>query len=183
MRRLIPARRLAFVAAALIAILLTAPACKRQRRSNVTTVEEDQGGLASTVLIADPKASIQLIRGFHEIEQNAWRWTRGEFSIALKPPAGAARKGATLEVKLTVPDPVIQQLKGTSLSAKTGGIALEPQTFDKAGEYVYQRDIPPSALSGDAVTIDFTLDRFIAAGVLESRELGVIVASIGLLAK
>ena len=183
MRRLILSCRPALVAAVLIGVLLAAPACKRQRRSKVTTVEEDQGALASLVLTADPKASIQLLKGFHDIEQNSWRWTRGQFSVVLKVPAGAAQKGASLELRLTVPDPVIQHVKGTTLSSKTVGIQLEPQTFDKAGEYVYKRDIPASALASDAVTIDFALDRFIAAGLIEGRELGVIVMSIGLLAK
>jgi hypothetical protein len=164
-------------------VLIALPACRRERRSQVTTVEEEPGALVSVIHTADPRAAMQLVRGFHDIEHSAWRWTRGQFTVALKPPAGSAEKGATLEVKLTVPEPIMQHVKGTTLSAKIGNIVLEPQSFNAVGDHVYKREVPGSALAGDAVTIDFTLDRFLAAGEVEGRELGIIVSSVGLLAK
>jgi hypothetical protein len=172
-------RRLILVLA--VALLLT-PGCRRQR-SRATTVEEQSGVLASVVFAADPRTAIQLSKGFHDVEQNAWRWTAGQFNVVLRPPSGAAQKGATLEVKLSVPDTVIQHLKSTTLSAKVGGLALEPQTYTTAGENVYKREIPASVLTGDAVTIEFSLDKFLAAGQVEGRELGIIVLSAGLLSK
>jgi hypothetical protein len=123
------------------------------------------------------------VKGFHEIEQNAWRWTRGEFAVTLRPPDGSATKGATLDLRLTVPDPVIQRLKSVTLSAKAGSATLEPQTFTTPGEYSFKRDVPASVLTGEAVSIDFALDRFLAAGVADGRELGVIVSSIELIGK
>jgi hypothetical protein len=173
-------RRLILVLAG--AALLVAPGCRRQR-SRATTVEEQSGVLASVVFAADPRTAMQLSKGFHDVEQNAWRWTTSQFNVVLRPPPGAAQKGATLEVKLSVPDPVIQHVKGTTLSAKVGGLALEPQAYTAAGDNVYKREIPASALTGDAVTIEFALDKFLAAGQVEGRELGIIVSSVGLLAK
>jgi hypothetical protein len=70
-----------------------------------------------------------------------------------------------------------------TLSAKIGNIVLEPQTFSAAGDAVYKREVSPAALTGEAVTVEFSLDKFLAAGQVEGRELGLIVSSVGLLAK
>jgi hypothetical protein len=131
----------------------------------------------------DPRAGIQLVKGFHEIEQNAWRWTRAEFGVTLRVPDGAASKGGALDVKLTVPDPVIKHVKSTTLTAKIGNIVLEPQTFTEARDYTYARDIPASALNAEAVTIDFSLDKFLPAGAVDARELAIVVTTIGLSSK
>ena len=168
----------------LATLLLAAPGCNRQRRQRqAVTVEETGPGIASTVNVADPRTAIQLLKGFHEVEQNAWRWTRSQFSVTLKVPPGAAIKGGVLEVKIAVPDPVIQRLKSVTLSANAGGVALAPETYSAPGDQIYRRDIAASALSGDAVTIDFSLDKFLAAGAVDGRELGIIVSSLGLATK
>jgi hypothetical protein len=48
---------------------------------------------------------------------------------------------------------------------------------------MYRREVPASALQGEAVTVDFSCDKFLAAGQVESRELALIVHLIGLEAK
>ena len=53
----------------------------------------------------------QLVSGFYGIETGAWRWTGKQFAVALGTPAGAAQKGAVLELKLTVPPVTIEKLK------------------------------------------------------------------------
>jgi hypothetical protein len=169
--------------AILLGLLLPITACERQRRSKVVTVEEEPAPLASVIHTGDPRSAIQLVKGFHEIEQNSWRWTRGEFAVTLRPPDGSATKGATLDLRLTVPDPVIQHLKSVTLSARIGSVVLEPQAFSTPGEYNYKRDIPASVLTGEAVSVDFSLDKFLAAGVADGRELGVVVTSIELISK
>jgi hypothetical protein len=180
MRRLIP-----FALACLVVAAALAPVsgCKRQRRGQVTTVEEETGPLVSMVNTADPRAAIQLVHGFHEIEHNAWRWTRGQFSVTLRVPDGGAAKGATLEVKLAVPDSVINHVKSTTLSAKIGAAVLDPATYSTSGEQTYTRDVPATELTGEAVSVDFSLDKFLESGVAEERELGIVVSSIGLIAK
>ena len=35
----------------------------------------DSTQLSSAINVGDPRAAIQLLRGFHDIENNAWRWT------------------------------------------------------------------------------------------------------------
>lgn len=129
---------------------------------------------------ADPKAAFQLVKGFHEIEQNAWRWTAREFAVTLRPPAQAAEKGAVLRLKFAVPEPVIARLKAITLASRVGGAALAPETYAKPGDYVYTRDVPASALAGDVVSVEFSLDKAIPPSEADQRELGVVVTSVGL---
>jgi hypothetical protein len=169
--------------AILCAALALSLGCGRQRTAQVGTVEEEDQQLVSMLHVADPNTAIQLVRGFHDIEQNAWRWTRGSFSVALKVPAGASERGAVLELKFVAPEPVIERLKEVTLSASVNGHALEAETYSKAGEYTYRRELPAAALQQEAVTVDFALDKYLAAGEVETRELGIIVSSAGLIGK
>ena len=157
--------------------------CRRKERPRIEYTEEGPSQLASVIHMADPKVAVQLIKGFHEVEQNAWRWTTGKFSVTLRPPLNAAQKGAALYVRFTVTDTVIQRVGPVTLSSVVNGRELPPETYSKPGEYVYKKDVPPAALTGDAVSADFSLDKFIAAGVIELRELGIVVSTIGFEAK
>jgi len=177
MRRLIS---IALVAS----IALTAGACRRKKKPAVKVELTDEGSANSQLLsilsVADPKGTPQLVKGFYNLEDNQWRWTMAKFTVTLRPPAGAAQKGATLVLKFAIPDPVIAKVKSTTLSATVSGTATQPQTFTKAGEYVYTRDVPASALGGDAVTVEFTLDKFLAPTDSDRRELGIVATSVGL---
>ncbi len=138
---------------------------------------------ANTVRVADTSASAQLIRGFHGLEQNAWRWTERDFTVALRTPQGASQRGASLTLNLTVPDVSIRQLKNLALRARVGGIALAPEVFTTPGDRVYRRDIPAAALTKDVIDVDFSLDKALSPTASDPRELGVIVTSVSLEAK
>jgi hypothetical protein len=153
--------------------------CRKRERMKVELTDEGTGQLASMIHAADPRASVQFVKGFHDIEQNAWRWTMGRFSVTLRPPKDAATKGATLQLRLSVPDAILERLKSVTLTAAVNGRALDPETYSKAGEYVYTRDVPAAALAGDGVAVDFALDKFLPPGQVDQRELGVVVSSVG----
>ena len=165
---------------AALAAVIALTGCRSKQKVRVQATEEEAPTLASTVHVADPRSSAQLVSGFYGVEQNAWRWTAGKFTVLLRPPHGAAQNGATLQLKLSVPDPVIAKLKTVSLGASVGATKLPPETYTQAGEFTYTRDIPPGALSADAVKIDFALDKAIPPGEVDQRELGVVVTSVGL---
>lgn len=133
--------------------------------------------------VADPHTSIQLTRGFHPVEHNSWRWTEGSFAATLRPPLGSSQKGALLVLKFSIPDTVLQTLKTIQLSASVNGLALPPEEYSKSGEYTYSRDVPPPALAGQAVSVDFTLDKFLPPSPSDDRALGVVVSAIGFEAK
>jgi hypothetical protein len=173
-------RRLAV--ALLVCLLLTG--CKRRdRKVRIVQTDEDSASLASVIHMSDPSAAPQLLKGFHAIEEKSWRWTMGEFAVVLRPPRNAATKGATLHFRFTLPEAVLAKVKPVSLSASVSGTALPPETYTQAGEFDYSRDIDGKLLASDAVNVEFKLDKFLPAGTVETRELGVIATSAGLEAK
>jgi hypothetical protein len=169
--------------AVLVATLAFLVGCKSKQPVKVQQAAEEGPRIASMVHTGDPKSQDQLLNGFYGIEQNSWRWTGRKFSVALRPPPGSSQKGAVLNVQLAIPDPVINQLKAVSLSGNVGTAPLSPESYTQTGQYTYTRDVPPSALTGESVRIDFQLDKSIPPGDVDKRELGIIVNSVSLDAK
>jgi hypothetical protein len=163
----------------LLAMLAFAPlGCKRKKAGELPAGEAPR--MASTIHMGDPQTATQLVGGFYGIEQNAWRWTARRFSVALHPPFGAGQKGATLQLRLSVPPVVIEKLKTIALSATIGGSALPPETYAQAGDFTYTREVPPALLAGESVRVDFELDKSIPPTGADLRDLGVVVLSAGL---
>jgi hypothetical protein len=161
----------------LVTLALAPLGCKR--KPAVAPPSGEAPGMASTVHMGDPETAPQLISGFYGIEQSAWRWTGRRFSVVLRTPSGAAQKGATLQLRLTVPAVIIEKLKTISLSAAIGATTLPPETYTQAGEYTYTREVPPALLAGDSVRVDFQLDKSIPPSGADARDLGVVVLSAG----
>jgi hypothetical protein len=160
-------------------LIAASPACKRRKVRSAAT-DEETPRMASMLNLGDPKVEPQLVNGFYGIESGAWRWSAKQFTVSLRPPLGAAAKGAKLTMKLTVPQVVIDKNKNVTLSATVGNAALAPETYTTPGDYLYERDVPASALAGESVRVDFTLDKVMAPSGADIRELGIIVFSIGL---
>ena len=169
--------RRAAAAASLLALVLLG--CKKQV-VKVEQTDEEGPHMSSIVHTGDPKSDTQLINGFYGVEQGSWRWTAQKFSVVLRPPAGAAQSGATLNMQLAVADPTINTLKTITLSANAGTATLPPETYTQAGPFTYTRDVPASQLTGETVRIDFQLDKALPPSGADLRELGVIVKSISL---
>ena len=164
----------------LLSTVVNLESCKRRKKQQVDYIDEGGGQLASIVQTGNPRTAIQLVKGFHDVENNAWRWTAGKFTVMLRPPGNAAQKGAVLNFKFVLPETVLAKLNSVTITATVNGKALEPATYKQAGPQEYKKAVPAASLSGDAVTIDFVLDKFVAAGTMDLRELGVIASSIGL---
>jgi hypothetical protein len=173
--------------ACLTAIALVALAalagCKRARHDENALVPERNAALTSVVNVNDPATSAQLVRGFSAVEGGAWRWTAKDFEVALKPPPDAAEKGARLVFRLNAPEAVISKFGAITLSASLNGLQLGPETYSKPGNYAYTRDVPASALKGDAVVAEFHSDKFIPPSVGDPRELALIAVSFSLESK
>jgi hypothetical protein len=150
-----------------------------------TTVQNDEGEpaakapIVSMLKMSDPSAKVQLAKGFYPLEAGAWRWTAGNFSVTLKTPPGAAQKGATLTLALTVSDAVLKQVHSQTLAASIGATPLKSEKYIDPGSHTFIADIPATVLTGDTVTIDFSLDNSLPPAV-DKRELGVIVSGIGI---
>ncbi len=166
--------------AALAAFLCLAPAgCQRRQKVRVQQTDEEAPTLATMVHVADPRVSAQLLSGFYSVEQNSWRWTSGKFAVLLRPPRTAAQKGAVLQFKFSVPDPIIANLKTVTLSASVNGTPLAAETYTQAGEFTYSRDVPAALLGGDAAKVEFALDKTFAPTGVDQRQLGVVASMIG----
>jgi hypothetical protein len=130
--------------------------------------------------MGDPRAASQLAAGFHDIEEHAWRWTMRQFGVYLRPPLGSSKKGAVLVLNLTLPPALLQAQPSITLSASVNGNKLPPETWSKPGTFVYQRDVPAELLAGDAVRVDFELDKAMPPSEKDARELGLVVSKVGL---
>jgi hypothetical protein len=169
---------------ALLAAVLWAPVgCHKKRNPAPEAAVEEGPRTATTVTLGDPKSAPQLVSGFYDIENGAWRWTGKQFTVELGVPLGAAQKGAALELNFTIPDVVIDKSKSVTLAASVDGNTLPPETYTKAGEYTYRRDVPPALLNAASVKAAFTLDKTIQAGGGDLRDLGVVAATVGLKGK
>ena len=164
------------LAVLLLGIALAPEACKRHAHTQTSQ-------FLSVLAMDDPRADVQLTRGFYPPEGGSWRWVSGKFSVVLRPPPGAAQYGARLELKLNLPEAVLKQAGVPALSATIAGTPLGPEKFSEPGDHIYTRDVPGSLLGVDAVEIDFASDKPIPAGKLEKRELGLIVSNVGLVLK
>jgi hypothetical protein len=170
-------------AAAAWLLALAFLSCNRKQTVKVGETDAEGPQMSSIVHTGDPKSETQLVNGFYGIEQGSWRWTAQRFSVVLRPPAGAAQKGATLNLQLAVPDATISALKTITLSGSAGAATLPPETYTQTGSYTYTRDLPPTQLTGETVRIDFQLDKALPPHGADERGLGLIVSSVALEAK
>ena len=161
-----------------LAALAPFTACKRYRRPNPAATVEEPTELAPRVSMANPRDESQLLNGFYEIEGNSWRWTGKKFAISLQPPLGGAVEGAQLELDCAVADAIAGQMLPLTLKASVGGFALTPQRLTAPGRQTVSFPVPKEALAGPAKVVEFELDKTGQQGE-ESRELGLIVVSIG----
>jgi len=167
------------VLAVTVILALALEGCHREKIHPEPT---DEGAISieSTVRMGDPRAAFQLVKGFHQIEQNAWRWTMGRFMVTLHPPEGAVEKGAQLVVEFACPEAAFAKTGPTTLTAGLSGKPLGSATCTQPGAQTLRADVPPDALRAEAVTFDFSVSKFIQPGSLDGRELGVIARSIGI---
>lgn len=168
------------IALLLVAVLaLGAAGCKKKRQREPVQLSDLPVTLASMIQAGDPVAAVQFTKGFYTVENGAWRWTAHAFTVTLHPPRGAAANGARLVLKFALPDAVFQKVGPIKMMARVNGLDLAPEEFKAAGDQTYSREVPGTALGADAVTVDFTLDKFIAPTPGDLRELGVIVSTVG----
>ncbi len=166
----------------LVLVVFSNDACRRRRKQAANAVEDD-GRMLTTVRMSEPRGAVQLVRGFYGVEADAWRWTMKKFAVTLRPPTGAAEKGAVLELRYTIPDVLLSKLGPLTITAEVNGLKLPSETLSRPGDGVLTQDVAASALRGDAVTIEFTVDKGLPPNEQDSRELAMIVSSVGLLPK
>jgi hypothetical protein len=168
----------------LAALAFAGAACKSQR-SRVTVQNEEPPPakhLLSTIQMNDAAAAPQLLSGFYAVENNAWRWTSGKFSVSLRTPP-AAQNGATVALAFTVPEVIIQKLGKIKVTMSAAGKELKSQEYDTAGPYVLSGDIPAGPqLRADSITVDFTVNKTTQPDG-DKRELAIVANSVSITPK
>ena len=119
----------------------------------------------------DRLANLELLAGWHDSEETGWRWTAREF--ALRVPAAVGRR--LLTVNLYVCEESVRRLGALTLHATANGAALPSAVYDTPGMQAYAQLL--EARSGQ-LELRFTLDKALPPDELDSRERGLIVASI-----
>ena len=167
------------ILAATLALLAT-PACKRVHHPNPNATVEEESELSSSIRMADPSDSAQLLSGFYNLEQNAWRWTTKQFSISLACPKSSTPSPGRLEFQFTIPDVAADALAGLTVSASVEGRSLGSYHAVKPGEQTAVFSVPPEIMQADALIVDFSLDKTIPRREAETRDLGVIALAFRL---
>jgi hypothetical protein len=171
-----------FFPSVLIAALFLFPvACKRHPKP--ASDAEDTGKPATMLAMADARASMQLVHGFYQLESGTWRWTEKTFGVNLRVPPNAAKNGARLMMKVTIPQTQLDKLQSLTLSARVNGVDVAPETYDHAGNFLYQRDIPATALTQDMASVEFSLDKVAPPVAPDIRALGIVVSNVGFMGK
>jgi hypothetical protein len=163
----------------LLASALFVAACGANRSAlEPDQVGQSDSGLASIFHTADPRAAPQLLTGVYSPEAFGC-WTKKAFSVALRIPEQEMAQPALI-AQLYIPDQEMASLKSITLSATVNGVAIEPETFVNAGTLYYVRPLPSGLLAGQTARVDFRLDKWMSAGTVEQRELGVVLVMVGI---
>ena len=170
------------LAGALAGALTLGSGCRREK-IKLEPTDESIPVLGSTAHAADPNSSVQLVKGFHAVEQNSWRWTMGRFVVSLRPPPDGKERGADLVLKFTIPASVIDRVKSTTVSALVQNTPVGKQVYSAAGEYTLRVDVPATLLRDEVVNVEYVVDPHLAAGLVDARELGLVFLSAGFEAK
>ncbi len=160
-----------------------AAGCKRKHHPNPSATIEEESELASSISVAEPRDASQLLSGFYNLEQNAWRWSMKKFAVTLAPPLNGALRGATLELQCSLPDVIAAKMLGVLVTPTVGAVKLAPVRIDKAGDQVLKFDVPIEPLKQEAIVVQFELDKAIGPDSADSRELGLVVSHIGFVSK
>lgn len=121
--------------------------------------------------VAALTSQLRLEKGWHYIENDAWRWTAKRFSAELH--LSAALAPATVRFLFHLPQEAVARRPDVVLSATVNGKPLAATAFSTPGEHEYAGVVP--SLDAGKVRIDFELDHALAPSPEDERELGVLV--------
>jgi len=117
---------------------------------------------------------VELLRGWHQTEYGAWRWTERVFAASLPIPA---RMRPRLVLRFFLPELIVEKLGPITLWASVDGRPLAAERYDRAGEWVYARGLA-EVEPGRRVLIEFQLNRALPPDPDDPRERGIIVSSL-----
>jgi tRNA (mo5U34)-methyltransferase len=135
-------------------------------------------GLLKSGKFNDPADGAELLDGWHELEEDRWRWTKRRFSAAWETEPGTG--GGTLRLEFFLPERLLTRVGRVGLAATVNGIPLERAEYCAAGRQLYERVVGTDVLDSGRVTVEFDLDSAIEPDDSDPRERGLIVSAVSL---
>lgn len=136
-------------------------------------------GILKSTKLNDPADSAELLDGWHELEQNRWRWTERRFGAAWETLPRTSGQ-CLLRVEFSVHERLLAATGRVKLAARVDGVALAPAEYRAAGQHVYERILDAASLPAGRVTARFELDACIEPDAADSRERGLLVTALAL---
>jgi len=116
---------------------------------------------------------LDLLEGWHDVEGSGWRWTQRQFAARATSPLGLRHTRITMRVY--APPFLIEKFGSITLYAKIDDAEVQPLVMRDPGTHEFVRKIPKPS---EVTSVVFRLDKFVGPDANNSRELGIIVASI-----
>lgn len=137
-------------------------------RVKVELVSRNEAQL-SYLRMSDPNVAEQLLSGFYQVENNAWRWMAQEAVVVLRVPEGASRFEMTFFIPEAAP--------ARRVSVAVNGIALVTRTYLAPGGYNLTAPVTDLA-AGSVPLATISLDKGFRVAD-DERRLGMIVQELG----
>jgi SAM-dependent methyltransferase len=116
---------------------------------------------------------LDLLAGWHHVEDSGWRWTEKQFAARATSRVGA--RHSSISMRVFAPPQSIEKFGSLTLRAAIDGVDVQPMTMSEPGIHVFVRKVPePSQVT----SVVFHLDNVLGPDEIYSRELGIIVASL-----
>lgn len=123
--------------------------------------------LRSRILTGD--SVVTLLEGWHELEEDAWRWTSRRFALRISNlPASSGR----MVLPFVLPEPVFQHTGPITLRVTVNGVALPPQNYVRPGTCQF---VAPLRGLGDTLLAEFEVDKALPPQPNDNRERALII--------
>jgi len=116
-----------------------------------------------------------LLRGFFD-GTSAWKWSDWSFAVSLDVPEPV--QPTILLLDFAVPDELMSQVKGFTLTATVNGEKVGKIQYEKAGRAQFAYGVSAAALKRSPAEVEFTMDQ--TAKWPDGRPLGLIVLNVAL---
>jgi hypothetical protein len=131
----------------------------------------------SYISAGDLRARPQLLSGWYDIEEGAWRWIGKDAEAVLAVPRQAPLE---FELQLFFPPGHMNKAGGpVTVSVLLDGRLFAEQAYSQPGAYTMAQPAPAGLLASPSVKVSIRLDRAVPPTAADERELGAVVRSFG----
>jgi hypothetical protein len=123
--------------------------------------------------IRHPELYARPLEGWHEVEQDKWRWTAKRFSIEVTLPS--TERPAEFALRLRVPEMILADQNHVSVSCRIDRSVVGTMQCDRADVVEFRGRFPESAAPGSIVRLDFSVESSYQSTAGDTRDLGIAI--------